>query len=96
MTATATKTSVEKATALLLLLRDYSNSFDLQNVGVVSRNKNDRNGVQVREENEKFTIVCSRSPQTLNLVISRCCFADDSKEMYKNMKRMCRANVSTN
>ena len=25
--------------------------------------------------------------KTLNLVISRCCFADDGKEMYKNIKR---------
>ena len=27
--------------------------------------------------------------KTLNLVISRCCFADDGKEMYKNIKRTC-------
>ena len=31
--------------------------------------------------------------KTLNLVISRCCFADDGKEMYKNIKRTCRAIV---
>ena len=29
--------------------------------------------------------------KTLNLVISRCCFAEDGKEMYKNIKRTCRA-----
>ena len=28
---------------------------------------------------------------TSNLVISRCCFADDGKEMDKNEKRTCRA-----
>ena len=27
--------------------------------------------------------------KTLNLVISRCCFADDGKEIYKNIKRTC-------
>ena len=56
-----------------------------------------RNGVQVGKENEKFTVVCSCSPKTLNLIISRCsCFADDNKEMYKNMKRTCRAIVFVN
>ena len=38
----------------------------------------------VREE--KFTLVCSRSPKkNLKLVISRCCFAEDGKEMYHNV-----------
>ena len=32
--------------------------------------------------------------KTLNLVISRCCFAEDGKEMYQNVKRTCRAIVS--
>ena len=31
--------------------------------------------------------------KTLNLVISRCCFADDGKEMSKNIERTCRAIV---
>ena len=31
--------------------------------------------------------------KTLNLVISRCSFADDGKEMYQNIKRTCRAIV---
>ena len=47
--------------ALLLLLCDYSNSFDLYSVGVVSRSWI----VQVRKEKEKFTVVCSCSPQNL-------------------------------
>ena len=45
-------------------------------------------GVQVGKENEKFTVVYSRCPKTLNLVISRC-FAADGKEKYKNIKRYC-------
>ena len=31
--------------------------------------------------------------KTLNLVISRFCFAEDDKEMYQNVKRTCRAIV---
>ena len=38
---------------------------NLYNVGEVSCNSIDRDGVQVRKENEKFTVVCSRSPQNL-------------------------------
>ena len=34
--------------------------------------------------------------KTLNLVISRCCFADDGKEMYKNIQRTCRTIVFAN
>ena len=30
---------------------------------------------------------------TKNLVISRCCFAEDGKEMYKDSKRTCTAIV---
>lgn len=33
--------------------------------------------------------------KTLNLVISRCCFADDGKEMDTNEKRTCRAWKAT-
>ena len=32
--------------------------------------------------------------RTLNLVISRCCFAEEGIEMYRNVKRTCRAIVS--
>ena len=31
--------------------------------------------------------------KTKNFVISRCCFAEDSKEMYQNVKRPCRAII---
>ena len=31
--------------------------------------------------------------KTLTVVISRCCFAEDGKEMYQNVKRTCRAIV---
>ena len=31
--------------------------------------------------------------KTLNLIISRCCFTEDSKQMYQSLKRTCRAIV---
>jgi len=31
--------------------------------------------------------------KTLNLVVSRCCFAEDGKEMYQNLYRTCRVIV---
>ena len=35
----------------------------------------------------------SRSSDNAELVILRCCFAKDGKEMYKNLKRTCTAIV---
>ena len=48
---------------LLVLLRDYYNSFDLFNLAELSSNRTGGNGIQVETENEKFTIVCSCTPQ---------------------------------
>ena len=56
--------------ALLVLLRNYSNSFNLYNVAEQFRNRSGRSGVLHK---------------TLNLVISCCCFAEDGKEMYQNL-----------
>ena len=51
-------------------------------MGEVSWNSIDKNGVQVTKKNGKFTVVCSRFVlhKTLNVVISRCGFADDGKK----------------
>ena len=49
--------------ALLVQLRDYSNSFNLYNVAELSSNRTGGNGVQVETEIKKFTVMCSRSPQ---------------------------------
>ena len=71
-------------------LRDYFNSLNLYKKGELSRNQNGRSGVQVKEENEKFIAVRTRSPQNLKCGHSRC-FAEDGKEMYQNVNRTCRA-----
>ena len=41
----------------------------------------------------KFSHRGPRSQTTQNLVISRCCFAEDGKEMYQDSKRTCTAIV---
>lgn len=51
--------------ALLVLLSDYSNSFNLYNVAELFSNRTGGKGVQVETENGKFTVMCSRSPQNL-------------------------------
>ena len=46
---------------LLVLLRDYSDSLNFYNVAELSSNRTGRNGHQVETEDEKFTVMCSRS-----------------------------------
>ena len=43
--------------------------------------------------NEKFTVAVDVVHKTLNVVISHCCFAEDGKEMYQNVKHKCRVIV---
>ena len=43
------------------------------------------------EKNENLSPSADVLHNTSNLVLSRCCFADDGKEMDKNEKRTCRA-----
>ena len=44
------------------------------------------NSAQFRGENENLSSSADVLPKTSNLVISRCCFADDGKEIDKNEK----------
>ena len=48
-----------------VLLRDYFNLFNFYKNGELSRNQIGRSGAEVKKENEKFTVVHSRSPQNL-------------------------------
>ena len=64
--ATTTKTSLENTSLLhLCYFREYFNSLNFYKSGELSRNQIGRSGVQVKKENEKFTVVCSRSLQNL-------------------------------
>ena len=76
-----------------VLLRDYFNSLNFHKKGELSRNQIGRSGVQVRKR-IKNSLSCVRVlHKTLNVVISRCCFAEDGKEMYQNVKRTRRSIV---
>ena len=51
--------------SICAILRDYFNSLNFYKNGELSRNQIGRSGVQVKKENEKFTVVCSHSPKNL-------------------------------
>ena len=92
-TATATKTSPENITlfhyCLFSIISTRSTSTEMVNypgttfVGVAfklpNKMKNSPSCVHVLHKT------------ALNEVISRCCFAEDGKEMYQNVRRTCRA-----
>ena len=76
-----------------VLLRDYFNSLNFYKNGELSRNQIGWSGVQGKKDNENSPSSVDVLHKTLNVVISRCCFAEDDKEMYQNVKRTCRAIV---
>ena len=69
----------------LVPLGDYSNLLNLYNVAKLSSNRTGGNGVQVETEMKNLTSHTRLLHKTLNLVISRCCFAEGGKEMYQNL-----------
>ena len=74
-----------------VLLRDYFNSLNFYKNGELPRNQIGRSGAQVKKENENSPSCVHVLHKTLNVTISRCCFAEDGREMYQNVKRTCRA-----
>ena len=48
-----------------MLLRDYFNPSNLYKNCELLRNQIGRRVIRIKKENEKFTVVCSRSPQIL-------------------------------
>ena len=73
--------------ALLLLLRNYSNSLHLYNVAELSSNRIGRNGFQckLRQRMTNLPSYTHVFHKTLNLVTSRCFFAERGGEMYQNL-----------
>ena len=57
--------NVTCATTSFVLPRDNFKSFTFYRNGELPRNQIGRSGVQVKKENEKFTVVYSRSLQNL-------------------------------
>ena len=78
-----------------VLLRDYFNSLNFYKNGELSRNQIGGSGVQVKNGNEKFTVVRSRSPENLKFghFTLLFCRGRQRKLMYQNVKRICRAIV---
>ena len=87
-TATTMKMSPEYNFISFVLLCDYFNLLNFYRNGELSRSQIGRSGIQVKKENEK--IHCHVLTFS-NLVMSL--FAEESKEMYQNVKRTCRAIV---
>ena len=52
-----------------------------------------RTALQFRYKKENSLSCVHVLRKTMNLVISRCCFVEDGKEMYKNLYRTCRVIV---
>ena len=60
-------------------------AFHVTKVLQTLQNESSLNGTQFREESENLAYRADFLPaKTSNLVISRCCFADDGKEIDKN------------
>ena len=68
---------------------DYSNQFNLYNLYnlvELSMSFIRTDGVQVQIEKGRFSHEMSTfSKKSSNLVIPRCCFAENGKEMYQNL-----------
>ena len=69
-----------------VLLRDYFNSLNFYKNGELSRNQIGRSGVEVKKENEKFTVVRSRSPQDLKPATHLAILYADRGEFYRQRK----------
>ena len=76
-----------------VLLRDYFNSLNFYKYGELSRNQIGRSGVQVKKENEKFTVVRSRSPQKLERGHFTLLFCRRQRNVPKCSSTTCRAIV---
>ena len=75
---------------IVIALRLFQ-AFNVTKVWQTPENETSMNGAQFTRENEHLSSSADVLPKTLNLVISRCSFADDGKEMDKNEKCTCRA-----
>ena len=75
-----------------VLLRDYFKSLNYrQKRRTIQEPNANRSGVQLKKINEKFTVVCLRSSKNLEFAHFTLFYAEDSDEMYQNVKRKCTA-----
>ena len=65
----------------------------LRDLNLYKNSERRRRGVQVKTENDRFTVVSSCSPQNLEFGYFTCCFAEDGKEMDLNLEHKCKVIV---
>ena len=75
------------------LLRDYFNSLNFYKMANYPETKLVGVAYELRNKMKNSLSCVHVLHKTLNVVISRCCFAEDGKEMYQNVKRTCRTIV---
>ena len=76
-----------------MLLRDYFNGTQLVKRRRTNQKPIGGSGVRIKKEKKIHRRVLTFSTKALNVVISRCCFEEDGKEISQNIKRTCRAIV---
>ena len=81
-TATETKTSLKNITSFYLCYFASFNSSNFYKSGNYSGNKLVGVAFELRKKMKNSPPCTHVLHKTLNVVISRCCFAEDSKEMY--------------
>ena len=74
-------------------LRDYFNSLNFYKMATYPGTKLVGVAYKLRKKMKNSSSCIHVLHKTLNVVISRCCFAEGGKEMYQNVKRTCRAIV---
>ena len=91
-TATATKTSPENISLFhLCYFAIISTRSTFKKLANYTITKLVGVAYKLRKKMKKSPSCVHVLHKTLNVVISRCCFADDGKETYQNVKRTCRA-----
>ena len=78
-----------------VLLRDHFNSFNFYTNGELPRKQIGRGDARVKKENEKFTVVWSRSPQNLEFSHFTLLFCRGRQRNVPKLKRAIKAIVST-
>ena len=76
-----------------MLLRDYFNPSNFYKKANYPGTKSAGATFELRKRMKNSSSIAHVLHKTLNLVITCCCFAEDGKEMYQNLKRTCRAIV---
>ena len=93
-TTTPTKTSLQNITLFHLCYFNICSSYStFTETANYPGTKLVRVAIKLRKKMKHSPSCVHVLHETLNLVISRCCFVGEGKEMYQNVKRTCKAIV---